>query len=79
MVFAVLPDDIRAVFEEKYPQKTPENIGKFLNEIFFVGELHSLYANIYPRICNSVGVEYGPFSALDFLKNLGNGNLPALG
>ena len=76
LVFAVLPNDIRAEFDEKYKQRTPQNIDKFLNDIFLVGELYSLYAEIYPKVSNAVGVEYGPFSGLDFLKDLGIGNPP---
>ena len=79
LVFAVLPDEMKAEFDETYKQRTPENVEKFLNDIFMVGELHSLYAEIYPRVVNALGVEYGPFSAIDFLKNLGTGNLPDLG
>ena len=74
LVFAILPDHMKAEFDETYKQRTPENIDKFLNDIFMVGELNSLYAEVYPRVCNALGVEYGPFSALDFLKNLGTGN-----
>lgn len=76
LVFAVLPDDIKTEFDEKYKQRTSENIDKFLNEIFLVGELSSLYAEIYPRVSNALGVEYGPFSGIDFLKNLGIGTPP---
>ena len=79
LVFAVLPDDIKAEFDEKYKQRTPPNIDKFLNDIFLVGELYSLYSEIYQRVSNAMGVEYGPFSGLDFLKNLGIGNLPDQG
>lgn len=75
LVFAILPDAMKVEFDEKYKQRTPENIDKFLNDIFMVGELNSLYAEVYPRVCNALGVEYGPFSGLDFLKNLGTGNL----
>lgn len=78
LVFAVLPDEIKAEFDEKYKQRTSENIDKFLNEIFLVGELNSLYAEIYPRVSNALGVEYGPFSGIDFLKNLESGSLPDL-
>ncbi len=74
LVFAILPDHIKTEFDEKYKQRTPENVDKFLNEIFMVGELNSLYAEVYPRVCNALGVEYGPFSALDFLKKFENGN-----
>lgn len=76
LVFAVLPEDMKTEFDAKYKQRTSENIDKFLNDIFLVGELNSLYAEIYPRVSNALGVEYGPFSGLDFLKNLGIGNLP---
>lgn len=73
LVFAILPDHMKKEFDELYKQHTPENIDKFLNDIFMVGELNSLYAEVYPRVCNALGVEYGPFSALDFLKTLETG------
>ena len=77
-VFYVLPDDIRANYNEKYKQETDDNIAKFLNDLFMPGELDALHG-MYDRLTNAVGVEYAPFSIAPFLDSLEDGNLPNLG